>query len=123
VLEAPDSFGLEYLYYLGHPLQVTPDVIKRNFPGCRLGEVGQMDLFSDMFASEFDQCPFPTLHLGRRVGRIAGHDIIINAEFNFTTWSSGKKFDAPVGCRDYQRLASRGLEGFYTSLPVLTLEP
>ena len=64
MLEAPDKVGLEYLYTLGHPWQVTPDVIERNFPGCMVGEVGQMDLFSDMMGGEFHGCPVLMLHLG-----------------------------------------------------------
>jgi hypothetical protein len=123
VLEAPDASGLEYLYSLGHPLQVTANVVRRNFPGCVMGEAGKMDLFSDECAGEFGSCLLPKLHLGRRLGRTrSGEEIILNAEFDFTTWrQSFKKFDFGPG-RDHERLASRGLEGFYMDLPVLSLE-
>ena len=124
VIEAPDGKGLEYLYSLGPPQQVTASVLLRNFPGCVIGEAGEKDLFSDKCAGEFSVCTSPKLHLGRRLGRTtSGYEIILNAEFDLATWKqSFKKFDFGPGGRDYQRLTDRGLAGFYMDLPVLILE-
>ena len=123
MLEAPNSNGLEYLYTLSDPGEVTARVVQRNFPGCVMGQAGEKDLFSDLMAGEFASCLEPRRHLGRRLGRTrSGKEIILNAEFDFISWErSGKMFDFGPG-HDYQRLASRGLEGYYTELPVLRLD-
>jgi len=111
----------EYLFSLSDPGVISASVVLRNFPDCFPSTRGEKDLFSDMCAGEFHDCPDPKVHIGRLLGRTsAGHDILINAEFDLTSWpQSFKKYDYGFGCRDHQRLATKGLDALYEELPVL----
>ena len=112
-----------YIYSISDVLQVSANAVQRNFPRCSLRAGGEMDTRSDLTGEEFDECLSPKLHLGRRLGRTEnGEDIMLNADFDFTSWiSTSFYFSYDCAGRDHQKLACKGMEGYYTTLPVLAI--
>ena len=122
------------LCWKGDEMYVTEDIILRSFADATFNFLtGKRKLWADIDQDALRDNANPKRHIGRRVGYTAsGNNIMINAEFDLTTWQmTSKRYEHPAYAQtpiDHQRLRAihgshgteyAGLETFYERLPVL----